>query len=97
MATPASMRTLLYKLAHRVLPKEPSLGHAPADRLHLHLTVLKELQLWDDAQQLLSQPIGEALCAASLSVEEQRRDIARLSGHWKEEGERAQDKILNKG
>ena len=62
----------------------------------MHLWILKELQLWDDATKLLSSDIGQAICNTSLTCDELRRDIWKLKGDAKEEGERAQNKIRDK-
>ena len=93
--TPDNMRNLLYKLAHRlVTSSNPS--YFTADRLCLHLTILKELGLVDDAYDLLESDVGKSICSASLSCNEIRREIWRLRGLFKEEGERAMTLIVDK-
>ena len=62
----------------------------------MHLTILKELELWDEATTLLSSEIGQAISNTNLTVDELRRDIWKLKGCVKEEGERAKSRILEK-
>jgi N-terminal acetyltransferase B complex non-catalytic subunit len=66
------------------------------DRFHLHLIILQELQLWDEANTLLESDVGKSICSASLVCNETRREIWRQRGLYREEGERAQEKIKNK-
>ncbi len=65
-----------------------------ADRFYVHLVILKELQMYDEAAELLDNEIGKAVCRTSLVCDELRREIWTLKGAVKEEGQRAQDKIL---
>ncbi|KAI0810968.1 N-acetyltransferase B complex non catalytic subunit-domain-containing protein [Irpex lacteus] len=95
-ATPEALRPVLFKLAHRLITSAPTPSYYSADRFYIHLVVLKELQLWDEATTLLSSEIGQAIANTSLSVDELRRDIWKLKGSVKEEGERAQKRILEK-
>jgi N-terminal acetyltransferase B complex non-catalytic subunit len=90
------MRTLLYKLAHRHVTSCPSPPYVGVDRFHLHLIILQELQLWDEANTLLESDIGKSICSASVVCNEARREIWRKRGLYKEEGEYAQEKIKNK-
>ncbi|OAX41971.1 hypothetical protein K503DRAFT_427433 [Rhizopogon vinicolor AM-OR11-026] len=94
-STPQNIRTLLYKLAHRHITSCPTPSYMGVDRFHLHLIILQELQLWDEANTLLESDVGKSICSASLVCNETRRDIWRLRGLYKEEGERAQEKIKN--
>lgn len=94
--TPAALRPVLYKLAHRLITSTPTPSFYSADRFYVHLTILKELELWDEATTLLSTEIGQAISNTSLTVDELRREIWKLKGSAKEEGERAQSKILEK-
>jgi N-terminal acetyltransferase B complex non-catalytic subunit len=89
------MRNVLYKLAHR-LATSSSPSYFNADRLHLHLVILRELGLTDDAYSLLESDIGRAICSTSLSCNEIRRDIWRARGLLKEAGERAEHLIVEK-
>jgi len=66
------------------------------DRFHLHLIILQELQLWNEANTLLESDVGKSICSASLVCNEIRREIWRQRGLYKEEGERAQENIKNK-
>lgn len=88
------MRTLLFQLAHRLVTSCPTPSYLSADRFHLHLTIVRELGLFDEAHTLLESDIGKAICSTSLVCDEIRRDIWRLRKLWKEEGERAERKIV---
>lgn len=90
------MRTLLYKLAHRIVTSSPTPSYLNADRFHLHLSILRELELYDDAHKLLSSEVGKSICATSLSCNEIRRDIWRARGMTRDEGELAKQRIVNK-
>ncbi|KAG1785060.1 uncharacterized protein HD556DRAFT_1460877 [Suillus plorans] len=65
------------------------------DRFHLHSIILQELQLWDEANTLLESDVGKSICSASLVCNETHREIWRKRGLYKDEGERAQEKIKN--
>ncbi|OBZ75813.1 N-alpha-acetyltransferase 25, NatB auxiliary subunit [Grifola frondosa] len=91
--TPAALRTVLFKLAHRLVTSSPTPSYYTADRFYLHLVVLQELQLYDEAHQLLESEPGKAVCAGSLACDEVRREIWKLKGLLKEEGARAQERI----
>ncbi|KAG6845343.1 hypothetical protein H0H87_010800 [Tephrocybe sp. NHM501043] len=93
--TPPSMKTILYKLAHRLITSSPTPSYQNTDRFHLHLSILKELELYDDAHKLLDSEIGKAVCSTSLSCNEIRRDIWRSRGMVKDEGELATHRILH--
>lgn len=91
------MRPVLFKLSHRLLSSAVIPSHVSADRLYLHLSILKELQLWDDAHQLLTTVPGKAICETSLIVDEIRREIWKQKGLWEEEKQLAQRRITEKG
>jgi hypothetical protein len=90
------MRTLLYKLAHRLITSSSSPSHLSPDRFHLHISILRELELYDEAHTLLDNNVGKQICSTSLLCNEVRRDIWRLKGLWKEEGVRAEERIVDK-
>ena len=94
--TPEALRPVLFKLAHRLITSAATPSYLSADRFYVNLLILKELELWDEATTLLSSDIGQAISNTSLSVDELRRDIWKLKGSVKEEGERAQARILEK-
>ncbi|KAF9013886.1 actin cytoskeleton organization protein [Cyathus striatus] len=94
--TPANMRTILYKLAHRQITSSPTPSYLSADRFYLHLSILRELELFDEAHKLIDSEVGESICATSLSCNELRRDIWKLRGLLKEEGDRAKRLIVEK-
>ncbi|KAI6005647.1 N-acetyltransferase B complex non catalytic subunit-domain-containing protein [Pisolithus albus] len=91
--TPANMRTVLYRLAHRLVASSPTPSYLSADRFHMHLNILKELDLYDEANGLLESEVGKAICSTSLACSQTRRDIWRKRGLYKEEGKRARDRI----
>ncbi|KAJ6502477.1 actin cytoskeleton organization protein [Mycena sanguinolenta] len=91
--TEPNMRTLLYKLAHRLVTSSPTPSYVNADRFHLHLSILRELELFDEARTLLDSDIGKNICAASLSCNEIRRDIWRRQDLLEDEGTKAELRI----
>ncbi|KAF9484719.1 hypothetical protein BDN70DRAFT_825243 [Pholiota conissans] len=95
-ATPDSMRPILFKLAHRLLVSSPTPSYASPDRFHLHLSILRELRLFDEAENLLDSEIGKAICATNLSCNEVRRDIWLHNGRTQQEREHAEDLIAEK-
>jgi N-terminal acetyltransferase B complex non-catalytic subunit len=94
-STTPSMKSLLYKLAHRLVTSSPSPSYVTADRFHMHISILKELELYDEANTLLESDIGKTICSTSLACDQTRREIWRGRGFLGEEGQRAQQKILN--
>lgn len=90
------MRTLLFKLAHRMITSSSTSPYQNADRLHLQLVITRELGLLDEAHKLLDNAIGSSICATNLACNEIRRDIWRLKGLWIEEAERAEQLITAK-
>ncbi|KAG6899742.1 hypothetical protein C0993_007271 [Termitomyces sp. T159_Od127] len=95
-ATPPTMKTILYKLAHRLVTSSPTPSYQSNDRFHLHLSVLQELELYDDAHKLLDSDIGRAICTTSLSCNEIRRNIWRKRGMIVDEGKLAMQRISEK-
>ncbi|KAH0827176.1 N-acetyltransferase B complex non catalytic subunit-domain-containing protein [Lanmaoa asiatica] len=93
--TTPSMKTLLYKLAHRLVTSSPTPSYLTADRFHMHISILKELELYDEANTLLESDIGKTICSTSLACDQTRREIWRGRGLFREEGEHAQQKISN--
>lgn len=91
------MRTILYKLAHRMITSSPTPSYLNADRFHLHLSILSELELFDEARKLLDSEVGRNICATSLSCNEVRRELWKRQGLVREEGERAEKLIREKG
>ncbi|EIN07294.1 actin cytoskeleton organization protein [Punctularia strigosozonata HHB-11173 SS5] len=94
-ATPETMRGLLYELARRVLAPNTALSCLLADRFYLHLTVLRELKAWDEAQSMLDTELGKNICNTSLHCDALRREIAQERGSWIEEGELAKQRIAD--
>ncbi|KIY72188.1 actin cytoskeleton organization protein [Cylindrobasidium torrendii FP15055 ss-10] len=95
-STPENMRKLLYQLAHRLISSSPTPSFQHAERFHLHLTILRELGLQDDALKLLGNEIGQYICLTSLSCNEIRREILSDKGLTVEEGSRA-EKLIEGG
>ncbi|TDL21521.1 actin cytoskeleton organization protein [Rickenella mellea] len=93
-STPPTTRPILFQLAHRLLLTTPVPPTATADRLHLHVTVLRELSLYDEARQLLETTVGKAIVKTSIVVDELRREVAVESGRWKEEGREAARRLV---
>ncbi len=90
------MRPILYKLAHRLLSTSSTPSHSSSDRFHLHLSILRELNLFEEAEQLLDSDAGKAICATNLSCNEVRRDLWLHHGRTQQEGERAKELIKDK-
>ncbi|KJA27088.1 hypothetical protein HYPSUDRAFT_35639 [Hypholoma sublateritium FD-334 SS-4] len=95
-STPPAMRPILYKLAHRLLSTSSTPSYSSSDRFHLHLSILRELNLFEEAEQLLDSDAGKAICATNLSCNEVRRDLWLHHGRTQQEGERAQKLIIDK-
>lgn len=91
------MKNLLYKLAHRLITSGKAPSYVHTDRFHLHLSILRELELYDEARVLLDHDVGKTICAANLACDELRRDITKLHNRQKQEGEFAESKIVEKG
>lgn len=87
--TAPNMREVLFKLAHRLILSSNTPSFVNADRFYLHLLILRELELYDEACELLERTPGKTLCSISLACDEIRREIWELKGLRKEEGERA--------
>ncbi|KAK7054789.1 mitochondrial distribution and morphology [Paramarasmius palmivorus] len=96
VTTRPDMKTILYKLAHRLITSSPRPSTLHPDRFYLHLKILRELGLYDEAATLLDSDAGRLYCATNLSCNELRRDIAKDRGLLKEEGERAEGLIRDK-
>ncbi|KAF8798082.1 actin cytoskeleton organization protein [Phlegmacium glaucopus] len=96
VTTPQPMRPILFKLAHRLITSSPTPSYVNADRFHLHLFLLRELELYDEAEKLLESDIGKSICATSLSCDEIRRDIWRQQGRTQQESDHAERLIVDK-
>ncbi|KAF8559771.1 actin cytoskeleton organization protein [Imleria badia] len=94
-STTPGMKTLLFKLAHRLVTSSPTPSYLTADRFHMHISILKELELYDEANTLLESDIGKTICSTSLACDQTRREIWQGRGLFGEEGQRAQQKISN--
>ncbi|KAF9052875.1 N-acetyltransferase B complex non catalytic subunit-domain-containing protein [Panaeolus papilionaceus] len=96
VSTPPTMRPILYQLAHRLIQSSPTPSYVSADRFHLHLSLLRQLGLYDEAGNLLDSDVGKSICATNLSCDELRREIWKQQGKTKEEGKRAEVLITEK-
>lgn len=90
--TPPEMKTMLYKLAARLISTAPSPSTDSADKFHLHLTILREVDL-DEACKHLDTPTAQLIYNNNLAVDELRRDIWAKKGMLKEEGDLARTRI----
>lgn len=95
--TPPNMRAILYKLAHRMLGGAETPAHSSADRLHVHLTILRELGMLEEATNLLDTLEGKAVAKTSLAVDELRRQINIEKGDLFKESEYAVAKLVKEG
>ncbi|KDR81676.1 hypothetical protein GALMADRAFT_58678 [Galerina marginata CBS 339.88] len=95
-STPPTMRPILYKLAHRLIASSPTPSYVNADRFHLHLSILRELELYGEAEKLLDSEIGKSICATNLSCNEVRREIWLRQGRLQQESERAEQLLVEK-
>ncbi|KAI0721082.1 N-acetyltransferase B complex non catalytic subunit-domain-containing protein [Cerioporus squamosus] len=93
--TPETLRTVLLKLAQRLVSQSPTPSYYNADRFHLHVTVLKELGMYDEAYELFESEAGKIISSQFLMCEELRREIWKLKSLTKEAGERAEQRILD--
>jgi len=96
ITTPATMRPILYKLAHRLIASSPTPSYVSADRFHLHLFILRELELWDEADKLLDSEVGRSICLTNLSCNALRREIWHKQGRLQQEGELAEKRVVEK-
>ena len=90
------MRPILLKLAHRLITSSPTPSYIHPERFHLHLSILLDLELWDEANKLIDSDVGRNICATSLSCDEVRRAIWSRQGRRQQEGERAEKVIVDK-
>ena len=90
------MRPILYRLAHRMIESCGTPSYINTDRFYLHLSVLRELKLYDDAQKLFNSEVGKIICANSLVVDEMRRQMWKEQGLYSQEEEHAKEQILEK-
>ncbi|KAL4251731.1 MDM20/NAA25 family protein [Abortiporus biennis] len=95
-STPPELQPVLLKLAQRLIETTSVPSYSSPDRLYVHILVLRELKLYDEALALLTTEIGQAICETSLVCEELRRDLIHLKGLIKEEGDRAEQRIVEK-
>lgn len=93
--TPPAMRPVLQKLALRLLGGAEVPAHASADRLHVHLSVLKTLGMHEEAAALLDSEEGKAVAKTSLVVDELRREIVQARSDFEAEGVRARARIVD--
>lgn len=90
------MRALLYKLAHRIVGTSPTPSYKDPDRFYLHLVILRDLKLFDEARTLLDSDVGKSICCTSLVCDEIRREIWQLCGLIEKEAEQAEKRIIDR-
>ncbi|KAI0082628.1 actin cytoskeleton organization protein [Panus rudis PR-1116 ss-1] len=95
-STEAALRPVLLKLALRLISQCQTPSFYSTDRFYVHVLILRDLQLYDEAFALLNDEIGKRICAISLACDELRREIAKLRGAVKDEGDHARERILEK-
>ncbi|KLO04672.1 actin cytoskeleton organization protein [Schizopora paradoxa] len=126
LATAPPMRSILHKLAHRILntskptseTPDPAAKdaegsseqsgsaeaqetatvnqvHSSPDKLHVALSVLRSVELFDEAAALLETTSGKAMARTNLTLDEVRRAIVTERGTEaiREESKRAMEKI----
>lgn len=76
---------ILLTLALRMMSTSPVPSFVTPDHFYLHLTILKSLDMIDQAYELVTSDRGKRLCDTSLVVEELRRDIFRAKNACREE------------
>jgi len=94
LATPPNVRVILFKLAHRIVTSVWKPTELNADRLYVYITILRALELWDDARALLESEQGKSICSRNLTCDEIRRDIWRINGWLTEEAHIAEQRIV---
>lgn len=90
------MRTILYKLAHRLIESAPTPSYLGADRFYLHLLVVRELKLVEESEKLLNSEVGQKICSTSLACDELRRGIWKDQGLLQKTAEHSEKLILEK-
>jgi N-terminal acetyltransferase B complex non-catalytic subunit len=94
--TSPDMRTLLFKLAHRLLESSTTPSYLSSERFCLHLSVLRELGMYEEAEKYFDGEVGKIICSASLVCNQMRRDIWKLQSRALDEGRRAELRISEK-
>jgi N-terminal acetyltransferase B complex non-catalytic subunit len=90
------MRDILLKLAQRLITACWKQVEVHPDRLHLHISILQQLGLYEDARELLDTESGRFLCARNLSCDHLRREVMKAGGWQMEEGGIAEQRIVEK-
>jgi N-terminal acetyltransferase B complex non-catalytic subunit len=90
------MRPILIQLSHRLVTSSPTPSYIHPERFHLHLSILLDLELWDEADKLIDSDVGKSICATSLCCNEVRRAIWSAQSRQQQEGERAEKVIVDK-
>ncbi|KAH9996784.1 actin cytoskeleton organization protein [Russula vinacea] len=94
--TAPEMRDILLKLAQRLITACWKQVEVHPDRLHLHISILQQLGLYEDARELLNTESGRFLCARNLSCDHLRREVMKAGGWQTEEGGLAEQRIVEK-
>lgn len=88
---------ILLSLALRMVTTSPIPSHVTPDHFYLHLTILKSLDMIEEAYELVQSEKGKRLCELSLVVEELRREIFQAKGACREEAVVSGQKLNQKG
>ena len=76
---------ILLTLALRMIATSPVPSFVSPDHFYLHLTILKSLDMIEQAYDLVQTDRGKRLCETSLVVDELRRDIFQAKNACREE------------
>lgn len=90
------MRGILLKLAHRLITASWKQVEVHPDRLYLYTSILQQLELYEDARELLDAEPGRFLCARNLSCDYLRREVMKAGGWQTDEGGIAEKRIVEK-
>ena len=90
------MRDILLKLAHRLITASWKQVEVHPDRLYLHISILQQLGLYEEARELLDTESGRFLCARNLSCDHLRREIMKAGSWQTEEGGIAEQRVVEK-
>ncbi|KZS91044.1 TPR-like protein [Sistotremastrum niveocremeum HHB9708] len=96
LSTDPAMRPILLKLALRLIESSGSPSIASPDRFYLNLTVLRDLERYEEALNLLEGDVGKHLCDTSLVLEELRHELAMTLGKRESELQIARTRLTER-
>ncbi|KAG8902855.1 hypothetical protein FRB99_004017 [Tulasnella sp. 403] len=88
---------MLLTLALKLVASSPVPTFVSPDHLYLHLTILRSLDMIDQAYELIQSDRGKRLCETSLVVEELRKDIFQAKGTCREEASLCFERLDRRG